>query len=70
MIAVRLYSRAHVKRTLTKLGCEPTGEVLQTAEQWRTRGGHHFFVPTEGPDKRCDEYTLGAIVAELMDLDE
>ena len=50
------------------MGCTPIGTVLKTAELWVTRKGHYFFVPFEGPDKRCDEFTLSAIEDEIRDL--
>ena len=68
MISVRLCSREEVETRLGKLGCKPTGTVLKTAELWVTRKGHYFFVPCEGPDKRCDELTLNAIEDEIREL--
>jgi hypothetical protein len=39
--------------------------TLKTAGIWRTMWGHHFTVPQDGPDKRCSEYALEKIIADL-----
>ena len=59
-------SRKQVEGRLRQLGCEPTGETLETSELWVVRD-YYFLVPCEGPDKRCDEYTLNAIIADVED---
>ena len=66
MPPVRLLPREFVEEELRKLGCEPLDEPrLKTAQFWKTPWGHHFLVPEFGPDRRCDEYTLQRVLADI-----
>ena len=68
MSAVRLLPREIVEHELRSLGCKPVGNlayILTTGSIWVTPWGFHFMVPEEGPEKRCDEYTFRAILAEI-----
>ena len=64
MIAVRLIGYEEITRELWRRKCRLVREY-NTAALWKTGEGYHFTVPQEGPDRRCDEYTWGEILAEL-----
>lgn len=62
MISVPLSPRTEVERRLGALNCKPVkGGRLETGELWVTDKGKYFIVPCEGPDRRCDTWTLDAI---------
>ena len=63
-MAVRLFPLEFVQSELRKRGCTYVREYA-TSALWKTRGGIHFTVPQEGPDKRTDEYTLTRLLAEI-----
>jgi hypothetical protein len=63
-MAVRLYPKEEVERELQNRDCEKVKEYGHTA-LWRTKTGFHFTVPLEGPDGRCDEYSLRDILQEI-----
>ncbi len=64
MIALRLFSQVEVEQQLWRLKCVKVKEY-ETAALWRTKSGFCFSVPQYGPDKRCDELTLGEILADI-----
>lgn len=63
-MAVPLLSYAYIVRELERRHCTKLFE-LGTAGMWMTRGGFHFTVPQEGPDRQCSRYDFETILAEI-----
>jgi len=65
MISVRMLFGHQVRDVLWGLKCRFVAKIDDNNALWATPWGHHFTVPTLGPDELCAQSALNDIVAGI-----